>query len=222
MAFQSISVDNVIPPWYNLLSQGLVKDPVFSFWLSKNPRGDNGGQLILGGVDPVYYTGPITWVPLAAQTYWQIKLDDISVSIVSTGYCPGVEGCKAIVDTGTSLIAGPAAQISALNRRLGAVTVVNGEAIFPSCRETTIIPNVIFTINKIKYTLTPNDYVIKSGTGENATCISGFLGIDIPPPTGPLWILGDVFISTYYTVFDYGQLRVGFGKAVQNQSSIVV
>jgi len=37
MAFESISADHVTPVWYNIMSQGLVQQHVFAFWLSKNP-----------------------------------------------------------------------------------------------------------------------------------------------------------------------------------------
>jgi len=207
-AFQSISVDNVVPIWYNLLSQGLVTEQSFSFWLSNNQSTTNGGEMTLGGTNPSRYTGSFTYVPLTSQTYWEFKMDDFRFNTGSLGWCLN-GSCRAIADTGTSLIAGPYDNIVQLNMKLGCI-IFNGECIFINCKNTVNLPDVQVVLAGTVFNLTPSQYVLNN----SGTCISGFVGLNLPPQVGPLYILGDVFIRQYYTQFDFGNKRVGFAKAV--------
>ena len=77
MAFGVLSVNSVPTPFDNLVAQGLVENPEFSFFLGNS--NEEAGELLLGGTDPSYYTGDITYVPLLAPTYWEITLDDFVV-----------------------------------------------------------------------------------------------------------------------------------------------
>lgn len=81
------------------------------------------------------------------------------------------------------------------------------------CNQIASMPNVAFTIGKRTFSLTPKEYVLKVEQGGTAVCLSGFTAIDIPPPQGPLWILGDVFMGAYHTVFDFGNNSIGFAES---------
>jgi len=211
-AYETISVDHVVPVWYNILAQKLVSNPIFAFWLSDNPSGLSGGELFLGGTDPKYYTGAITWVSVTSQTYWEYSMDDFKIAGNSTGWC---KNCRAIADSGTSLIAGPSSYINQLNAKLGALPL-NGEGIFLVCPNPGTLPTIESVIGGKSFALTQDQYVIQVSLFGQTTCISGFVGLDIPPPYGPLWIVGDVFMRAYYTVFDFGNSRVGYAKSVQS------
>ncbi|CAN6445560.1 unnamed protein product [Victoria cruziana] len=314
LGFQEISVGNVVPVWYNMIEQGLIDEPVFSFWFNRDAEDDEGGEIVFGGVDSSHFKGEHTYVPVTQKGYWQFDMGDVLVDGQTTGFCSG--GCAAIADSGTSLVAGPTTIIAEINHAIGASGVVSQEckavvaqygdmiielllaqaqpqkicskiglcdfdgtrdvsmviqsvvdkenmekspvksdAMCTACEMAVVwmqnqirmnrtqdqilnyinqlcdrlpspmgesavdcgalssMPSVSFTIGGQTFDLSPEQYVLKVGEGAAAQCISGFTALDVPPPRGPLWILGDVFMGVYHTVFDYGNLRVGFAEA---------
>ncbi len=58
------------------------------------------------------------------------------------------------------------------------------------------LPPLPFTFLPLQeYTLESDEYIINAGNSK--VCILAIMGMDIPDPMGPLWILGDVFMVSY-------------------------
>lgn len=214
MGFENIAVDQCTTPFKNMIDQKLVPEPVFSFYLNRDQNKSPGGEIIFGGVDENYFQQPITYTPVTSEGYWQFKMDSVSMSANSSGisFEPGtacVGGCQAIADTGTSLIAGPKKEVQALNEHIGAIPLPGGQYVLLAC-DLSKLPDLTFTIEGKAFVLKPEQYILKIAQGGKTVCLSGMVGMDIP--NHPLWILGDVFIGPYYTIFDYGNKRLGFAQ----------
>jgi len=209
MGFPQIAVLGVMPVFNNMVNQGLVEAPVFSFWLNRDPNADLGGEMILGGSDPLFYEGEMTYVPVEREGYWQIVMDGIVMEGDTVG-CDG--GCTAIVDTGSSLLVGPTKQTNAINKAIGGVELIPGTGQYQmDCNSIDSLPEIDFMLGGQPFTLTGKDYVLAITQLGQTQCISGFMGMDLP--MGDWWILGDVFIGKFYSEFDVGNSRVGFAQA---------
>lgn len=198
MGWDTISVDGVETPFHNLVQSGKLDDAVFAFYLGNKAP----GELIFGGVDQKHFTGTFSYVPLKWEGYWEIAMDSFKV-----GGKSATTATSAIVDSGTSLLAGPTADVAALAKMVGATKFLNGEYLI-SCSKPA--PDFDITLGGKTYTLTKDDYIIQAGDNM---CLWAVIGIDVPAPRGPLWILGDVWMRKFYTKFDYGQKRLGFATS---------
>jgi len=211
MGYDALAAKGMTTPFSQLMKSDKCEEKVFAFWMNKqgNDQEQVGGEMTLCGIDSNHYTGDLLYVPVTRKAYWQFTVDSIEVNAEKLS-----ANFEAIADTGTSLIAGPTEVVDRLNRAIGAEkNPMNGQWMV-DCKNLGNMPSVTFNIAGKPFKLTPDQYVMKVKpipTRDITLCLSGFAGMDMPQ--GPMWILGDVFISQYYTVFDQGKVRVGFAKA---------
>lgn len=214
LGWDDISVDHVETPLRALVNSGNLGDPVFAFYLGS---GGAVGELVLGGVDPDHYTGDFAYTPVidmvpGKKGYWTLAMDDIKMNGASITSCR-----KAIVDSGTSLLAVPSADIAKIvaavgAKPLGPIAPLNKEYTF-DCNGTA--PDFDITIAGKTYTLTKEDYALQNG----GQCVLGMQGLDVPAPAGPLYILGDVFMRKFYVKFDVGNKQLGFATLKASTTS---
>ena len=211
LGWDSIVVGGGPTVFHELVAQKQLNEPVFAFYLT----GDEAepGELILGGVDEDHYTGEFHTIPLSSTTYWEITMTGLHVGKRMVGNTQ-----RAIIDSGTSLLAGPQNDVAVLAEAIGASKILGGEYSVDCDADG---PDITFTLGEgdyeEDYTLKFEEYILKVG----GQCILGVIPINTG--NGPLWILGDVFMRKYYVKFDYGDKSVGIAlSAKKNKDNFLV
>ncbi|XP_047330215.1 aspartic proteinase A1-like [Impatiens glandulifera] len=149
LGFKELNDLGVVPVWYNMMNQGLIRNQVFSFRLDRNKKEEEGGELVFGGIDPKHHKGDHTYVPVTGKGHWQFATSNVLINGQSIGelfhqsyikdehekerkrenmsfidYRVHFEGvcrfdCSTVVDSGTSLLSGPMTAITMINHELG-------------------------------------------------------------------------------------------------------
>ena len=104
--------------------------------------------MTLGGIDSSYYTGPIYYIPISVQSYWQFQLTSIVIKGVAI-----TTNVNAIADTGTTLIVGPYSAISSINSYIGAIRLTSAPTIWylGSCSSRASMPGNFNRIFKTQW-----------------------------------------------------------------------
>ncbi|XP_053745331.1 pepsin B-like [Panthera pardus] len=208
MAYPNLAVGNSPTVMESMVQQGQLTKPIFSFYFSRQPTYEYGGELILGGMNSQFYSGDIVWTPVTREMYWQVAIDEFLVGNQPTGLCS--QGCQAIVDTGTYVLAVPQQYMNSFLQATGAEVSQYGDFVV-NCNSIQSMPTITFVISGSPLPLPPSAYVLNN----NGYCTLGIEATYLPSPSGqPLWTLGDVFLKEYYTIYDMGNNRMGFALSV--------
>lgn len=201
LGYDTISVNGIVPPFYNLVNQGKLDKAVFAFYLGDT---EDQSEVTFGGVDESHYEGKLVKIPLRRKAYWEVELNSIKFGKEEAG----MENTGAILDTGTSLIALPAALAELLNKEIGAKKGWNGQYTV-DCAKRDELPGLTFKLGGHDFEISAYDYILE----VSGSCISAFMGMDFPEPVGPLVILGDAFLRRWYSVYDLENNAVGLAKS---------
>ncbi|EDK43666.1 vacuolar aspartic protease precursor [Lodderomyces elongisporus NRRL YB-4239] len=205
LAYDTISVNHIVPPVYNAINQGLLDSPQVSFYLGDTNKDENdGGVATFGGYDESLFQGKITWLPVRRKAYWEVAFEGLGLGdeyaeLIQTG---------AAIDTGTSLITLPSTLAEIINAKIGATKSWSGQYQV-DCDKRDSLPDLTLTFSGYNFTLSAYDYILEVG----GSCISVFTPMDFPKPIGDLAIIGDAFLRRYYSIYDLKKNAVGLAPS---------
>jgi renin len=190
----------------NIAETGLLKRNMFAVWIAKEDDGEDS-EITFGQPDLDRVGSNVMWLPISNTKtgMFQAKLHDYMIDHKKMGLC-GSKGCQVAFDTGTNTIAGPSRIITPLLEQL---------SISKDCSNYDALPVIGFHFGEYELNLEKSDYVQKEGT----SCWAKINALDLPPPTGPIMLLGEPFLKRYYTVYDRQALRIGMALAVHKTPS---
>jgi len=204
------------------ITKGLTSGrQAFSFYFSEDPL---GSKIYVGGLLRSNLESPLAWVPVKdpEDGYWKVELSSVHISGTPLAMCEN--GCHGVADTGTSVLAAPTVVVKQLRESFKKIELRDGK-----CQVPVDNPNGTGTFSVtmkggLKLELEPNEFAQPRlplhSSGFNASDVNASLGcelmlmrLDVPPPLGPLVILGEPFLTKYTTLFDVENRRLGFARS---------
>ncbi|KAF8585975.1 acid protease [Ramaria rubella] len=210
MAFSSISATHEATFMERLIKEKQVNVAAFGVHLTRHKP--KGSAVCIGCYDPSKYTGAISWNPVTSQTYWSIALNNVLVNGVGTSS----RQYTAAIDTGTSLVYLPVdltdsiyGQIPGAGR---APQLGPGLYTYP-CADR---PTVSLVFGDQPHEIDLQDFNLGKTSSSGQDCVGGIIAT--PSNVSPsLAIIGDEFLKSWYSIYDYSQgSRVGFAKSINN------
>jgi len=191
----------------------------FSIFLSDDDT--ESSSLTLGGYSSEKMHGSLVWnsVFQANLGHWMLEVQSLRVNGVALEFCD--QGCRAIVDTGTSLLTVPSASFPEIFTGLKHPIPASGLCDGPGPMLEFVLENFTVVLGpedlaRVHADSSPPQWGVRPGAqAQNmAYCKPMLMVMDVPMPLGPkLFLLGEPVLRKFYTVFDTQEKRVGFAHA---------
>lgn len=169
LAYPSMAAYNLTPVFDSIIAGKILKNNIMTFHYSFNENTD--GQVTIGYIDKNKYEGDIHYYDVIDKYYWSIGLKDIKYNGKSLGLCD--KGCKAIIDTGTTLNTGPT---QSLRKLLSIIPVEN------DCRGYDKAGKLTFVFGNEEYDLNVDEYIMKTESLFSKNCRAMMMPLDVPNP----------------------------------------
>lgn len=206
-------------PIVSLHEARLIDNLQFSFWFNPVLDSNQGGELVLGGVDTARFQGQIFWHHLTDLTsgHWTVSLQQVTLGALTIG-CgagPAAASCTATVSSAVNELYGPSDQVKKIYDLLNAVksSSSSGEDLqLIDCRRIGQLPILTLNIDGVPYSLLPSNYIRKTTDGsafKSETCYVAILPLN---SQSGQWILGTNFLGAYYSVYDLTYRQIGFAS----------
>jgi cathepsin D len=171
LAYPTMAAYDQTPVFDSLINKKLLQKNIMTFYYSFNESTD--GQISLGFIDESKFKGKIYYYDVIDKYYWTIKLTDIRYNGQSLGICNN--GCKAVVDTGTTLNTGPTRDI---------MTLLNKIPVDNDCSGYDKAGVISYVFGSEEYQLKVDEYIVKTENKSNGTknCRALMMPLDVPEP----------------------------------------
>lgn len=203
--------------------QGVLKEWLYGFYFG-NELNSTDSEMTLGYVDQTKYVGELEYYPIS--TYHSTLHDDevyawFNVNVTSIHIGDSTKNWQAnktgtyILDSGTSFLVLPTNIVNEL------MSTVNGSLISNStlaggyeipCENLHLAPDLTFTIQNKPYVIPGTAWAHRDPTLVEAgvECFAELYdnGDDDDG------IFGDTFLRQYYSVYDFGNKRVGLAQSI--------
>ncbi|KAI9451913.1 aspartic peptidase A1 [Lactarius psammicola] len=227
LGWQSLSSSGSVPFWQSLFQANALDEPLMAFYLTRYVNQTNvddlepGGVFTLGVTNTSLYTGQIDYQSVDSTDYWTLTMSNLTVNSNSVTL-PSGSSSRAAIDTGTTLVGGPSAQISELYAQIPGSTAGTGNYegyyIYPC--STTV--NVALSFGGQSWSISPDDFRLTELS--NNQCLGGFFELSSSQSSTSSsvgWIVGDTFLKNVYSVYRANPASVGFAALAANAQGSV-